>query len=690
MLAYIEQQRIGAPAITVQAEEKFITLNEIPKTLLFSLIDNFDIIASVQAIRIPRIHTTPGGIRVRAYDFDIDLVNEDVPLVAIIDNGVNQISPLAKVLANFGYTFDPIYLPYRTTGWHGTAVAVIAACGDSFFKSTVRDLKSDARIVSYRVFENDGGKLDFVNFEEMIRDSSARGVRIFNLSLNLGFKPYNSDYSYFSFLLDKLSYELDIMIFISAGNLDGDDLDNIFTAMLAGPYDDLLDYPRHFFYPDNYCDEHSCDGTNLKVPGESLNNMTVGAIAENLESRSSTDMTLDKALPAYYTSKYHVSAFHKVNGSRLKQKHINNRLVKPDIVYPGGDYGNDDAGIQLTGSGTGTDFFRQDCGTSFATPFATNLAAKLALRYPTLNMQSIKALIINSAQPSSNSFFLKAHCDRLKEEFSLSEFSKAYATLTKSEKLKVNKWFHQEELLCKLTGHGVPNTEIALSSNQKTVTVIVEDTISVGSHKAIPIHLPRYLDLFSKNSTLIDVQATLCFKFQPNFKDQTGYNPLHMSFNFIKSYTIPEDTAKYTAHRDGIPFYDRLFRGQTDAKVKTKIRNEELGVKTSIQTWSDDFFPNGRQFSNCQKLILQINKKDLNKVGNNLSLVLRCTGKTAADYDTKTYLSGRHPFSIVLTFAEKGGNELSRYDFYREFMTINQTLDIATQADLDTALEADI
>jgi len=675
-------------ARTTLTGERFLTVSGISKVDLIRLLDNFDVIASVQAIRFPKVTPLGSGSTLRSFDFQINPSADNLPFVAVIDNGVNKIPPLSTSLADFGHTFDMIYPPYNTPGWHGTAVAVITATGDRFFSGT-NQLEGDCRIVSYRIFEREHGQIDFIDFERIIRECYAKGVRLFNLSSNIGFKPYNSDYSFFSYLLDKLSYELDILFFISAGNLDASDLQNIYKTMATGIYNPVLDYPKHFFYPEAGCMEHSCDGTNLKVPAESLNNLTVGAMADNLEAGTETDMTLDKYLPAYYTSKYHVSPFHKVNGTRLKSKHINYKIVKPDITYPGGDYGQQSSGIQLTGSGIGNDHFRQECGTSFAAPFAANLAAKIARLYPNLSTQSIKALIINSAEPLTSSDFLTDHLDELREKFANEEFSKSYSALDKSEKLKVNKWFHKEDIFSRLVGHGKPRTDIALSSNQKSITIIIEDRIKVGTHKAIPIHLPAYLRTAIKKNTIVGMSATLCFKFQPNFKDQTGYNPLHISFNFLKTFGTPDNTASIASYRDGIDFYTPLYRGVEDAKLRTAIRNETLGVKTTISPWSDDFFPNGRQFSNCQKLKMPINIKDLFKVSNELSLIVRCNGKTETTFDTKSYLDGSHPFSLVITLNEEAGKELKAYDFYDEFIKINQTLEAVAQSELDTDLEAE-
>lgn len=55
----------------------------------------------------------------------------------------------------------------------------------------------------------------------------------------------------------------------------------------------------------------------------------------------------------------------------------------------------------------------QNSGTSYATPLAANIAAKIVSKYPNINMQSVKALMINSAEPIKK-YYLEEIIDELK------------------------------------------------------------------------------------------------------------------------------------------------------------------------------------------------------------------------------------------------------------------------------------
>src|SRR5690606_435453 len=217
---------------------------------------------------------------------------------------------------------------------------------------------------------------------------------------------YNESPSVLAYQLDRLAYELDILIFIATGNLDERDIQNMQSPEHGShPFHQ---YPNHFYDPDTQTDCHNCEASNICVPAESLNNVTVGAIADNLRTDGTTHLTLFKELPAFYTRKNHYDYSKSVNGTTIKQSQTNRNISKPDIVMPGGDRLNPAAGRQVFGFGdNGNDFYTFDSGTSLATPLAANLAAKILNRYPELDVQTVKALIINSAKQPLNDSFLE-------------------------------------------------------------------------------------------------------------------------------------------------------------------------------------------------------------------------------------------------------------------------------------------
>ncbi|MDZ7717842.1 MAG: S8 family serine peptidase [Balneolaceae bacterium] len=99
--------------------------------------------------------------------------------------------------------------------------------------------------------------------EAIRRANRESGVRIMVLAVSWDdHKRTHEKPSEYTFALDQLANELDILIFISTGNRN-----------------DILRGVNGFLnYPDHFLDEES----NLNTPAESMNNITVGAIADNL------------------------------------------------------------------------------------------------------------------------------------------------------------------------------------------------------------------------------------------------------------------------------------------------------------------------------------------------------------------------------------------------------------------------
>ena len=125
--------------------------------------------------------------------------------------------------------------------------------------------------------------------------------------------------------MDLLAYELDVLIFISIGN-------NNNLRVNGNPTGAVVTYPNHFESPD----------VNLFSPSESMNNISIGAIAGNLEDNDNHCISPDGKHPAIYTRKFHINWNH----SSINQFRINKHLVKPDVGNFGGDYdANLDASI---------------------------------------------------------------------------------------------------------------------------------------------------------------------------------------------------------------------------------------------------------------------------------------------------------------------------------------------------------
>ena len=659
----------------IKYEYSFITFKNSPTHLIETIVDNFDIFYKVQS-QTYKIGPDRYSIEKRRESFEI-LAIEDATLVGIVDTGVQQDSVLRNIIENFNYDLtnpiDP--LPVLDLEGHGTSIAMLAALGTDFYDIASDKYQSPVKIVPIKVLEGESGDYNLSDFEKIIRDAASKNIKLFNLSVNSNCsKFYNEAVSEQAFLLDKLAHELDILFFISTGNLDKAEM----IEMRDNP-NPLHNYPNHFFNPGNDSDFHSCEFSNIHSPAESFNNVSVGAIAENLNDEDS-DLTYSKDLPAYYSKKYHLNYSEKINGLHLTKSVINNNLFKPDLVAPGGDAVDPNAGMEVLSLRPGilTEF---SYGTSNAAPLIINMAARILNEYPNLNSQTIKALLINSAGLTYNSGFLNTLIEKLKDDYINNNPRDFEGLLTRADKMKLSKFFNKDRLLNYLAGHGLPNQTKALFSNDNSATLVIEESIKVNCHKGLILKLPQYLkelsETESKNTLMIS--ATLCYSFNPIFNNSLAYNPVHVSFALFK----PVDNG-LSRSIDIIAGYtsDQKKKNPEEKKV-SEWSVKERKFRSDIN-WSEDYSPTeSKPFSNTQKLSFNIRIKDLLTIENELNLVIRCTTKSNIDQLTLDRIKAtEHKFSLVIRIEEKeiDGNLSGR--LYDELQLIN-TLEAIVVADLE-------
>jgi hypothetical protein len=683
-------RRAGTIASFTTDEHSSIEIKQIPRAEADVLIRNFDIIFRIQSLRVPTIRENQFNIPELTWSLTI-APPEGAVVIGVIDNGVRMIAPLENIIvdSNLDITNRNNPDPNQADHPHGTIVASIAAVGPKLFDTNIREFVADAYILPIKILNFSQGNINIYDIEKLIRRAARDGVKIFNLSVCGNTVAYNAVVSEYAYLLDKLAFQYDILIFIAAGNLDEGD---VAEMQDAANLVELHQYPNHFFNPNEDSPQHNCEATNICVPAESFNNITVGAIAENFRIDSLTDLTPLKELPAYYTRKHYINPLAKINGTKFQDSQKNRNVNKPDIVMPGGDRLDRDAGMQVFGFGqNGNDFYNFDSGTSLSAPLGANLAAKILGRYGDLNMQTVKAIILNSAKPLTDSSFLDDLELKIKEEESLAVYQLPFASLSKTQKATINPKFSADTMYKALVGFGTPQEQKALHSNEKSVTVLIQDTIPVKTYKVININIPEYLLEYSKDSPVLLLEATLCYKFLPVWGNQLAYNPLHISFNFVNSgESDPNRTAEILSNSKD-DYFEQYYEDGMDDDDKRKARKEALGIKSELKSWSEDFYPPANKpFSNVQQLTIQINKNEIVKVGNQISLAVRCTHKTDLDPELLDYLvQESHGFSIVINITEKPNRELGRYDLYDELLACNDLV-AAGVLDADNDLNADL
>lgn len=578
---------------------------------------NFDIIESITSSAFTTIRPGEYNTVQREFGFDIQNVDDDLPIVGIIDTGIAQQTALAPLIIDdttFTLAGSPLIdLAGRNRLGHGTAVAGLVALGKLNHKNNFEnEVMADAKLLSIKISDNGNGYISEIDLLKMlyaVKDKYPE-IRLFTLTTCYSsFKPKNETFSDYTHSLDKFAYETNSLIFICTGNNENCINEN-------------ASYDLSYFHGDQ---------TNLSTPADSMNNVTVGAAADNLKDGPFLGIAAGREFPTLYTRKGHIDL-----SAIYNPKKTNKNYFKPDVIESGGDMGYYDTDIldwidepALTLLSARPEIgIMQEVGTSFATPLTANLAAKIIKNYPSVSNESVKALIINGA--SQNFIPFEGEVSKLRD---------------------------------RVIGNGLVNDFKSLYSNENSATLILEDSIGNGKIRIYPINFPEYLvkDDLGKAKKRLKITATLCFKFLPIKNNQLSYNPIHMAFSIFKNHSA-DDIMK------------------PDEELKSKL-------KTTL-SWSE----NGRYvskplpYSNTQKIFLNINVEDLNNENNTFKLAIHAklseqiVGGLPEGYPTI------FPFSIVLSIEETIKNSSGR--LYDEIQLINH-LEAIQDLDIDTSLEAE-
>ncbi len=633
--------------------DDLIQVDSIEEHCLEELIDNYDIIDSlVQGLGKIRVMPDPfNGFR-RALDFRL-VVPDGLPIVGVLDTGTIAEEPFTQIDAG-GADLTSEHDYHSVHEGHGTTVASLVSFGWNYYlaNKNAEEINADAKIYTIKVQNNAEGRLNIVDIKQAIISAhNNHGIRIFNLSMNSRSKNYNSDISPYAYILDTLAYELDILIFISTGNLVREDVEAIHDEMTNDytPEEvrNFLRFPNHFYKPGfEGAANHFCECTNLNVPAESMNNITIGALADNLQAGDHTDMSLGKEFPAYYTKKYYIDYNGEINGTKFNQNQRNKHIFKPDIVMPGGDVLSEDSAMKVISRDALGLCYIKNSGTSYAAPLAANLAAKVLGKYPNLNMQSVKALLINSAEKVPDSYLNDTILKLKQTDAGIDDIG----GLDVNQRRNLTKKYNAELLNSYISGHGMPNIVKCLSSTNKRVTLVIEDRIAFDSYKVMNLNLPPYINRHS-GRTAIKMTATLCYKFLPRLNDALSYNPLHISF-FIGNSMNQDDPNR---------------NAKEYSSTRKSNNAERMKIKGTPFSWSDDFYPaSSKRFSNVQKAEYNFRGKELEDINNQMSIVLRCTGRNIYPQNME-----EHPFSLVITLEETNNVALKNESLYDELQNLN-------------------
>ncbi len=602
---------------------------------VLDIVNNFDFIYATcsgsGAVILPSRYSLPS----REFGFEIINANEDLPIIGIVDTGISNQTPLASILIGNNGEFDTTGTgSFMDESDHGTGVAAFAAFGNKLIPNYKGKVLADAKLLPIKILNGKRGAISQSATIDLIRKAHEEyNVRIFTLTIGYADFPLkdNQEFSSYAKLLDKVSSELDILIFISTTN-------HIFQIQGYG------DYPARFL----------SQNANIAPPAESMNNITIGATADNFEDNELHNFALSKTFPAIYSRKLHYNFDDK---KTFNSQTANHYFRKPDILAPGGDYtevqmlgkidydNGSEAGLEVLSSDLRQRTYKQ-IGTSYATPIAANIAAKLVSKYPKLDMQTIKAIMINGSSEIDTG----------------SEFQ----TFSNNEKKRI-------------MGYGIPDIDTILFSDDNKATLIIEDEIYPGYIKSFPIFLPEYLNTATRRIGLLKITATLCFKFPPKRDNQLLYCPYHVSFAIGKNLELDENHIETRISENGNERAIDVPDGYNGNSSK------EIKLNSSSKGWVQDYYYKSKLVSNVQKISFNVKKEDIINEQNCFKVAINSAFNKLLSEAEKEPFQRAIPYSLVVTIKQVPAKNETLNSLYDGLQLINNLVAI-TEAELEAEI----
>lgn len=416
--------------------------------------------------------------------------------VAVLDSGVTSAHPLLKTAIGESTSIPRSVGNGDDINGHGTMVSGLALYGDVGQSIQARIFTPKVKIYSAKVL-NDSGRFDDENLittqmrEAISYFKNQYNCRVFNLSLGDSRLPYkNGKVSYWAAILDTLCRELDIVIVVSAGNIDFD------LKKHGSAANHFRRYPKYLLHDDSRIIEPATGAIVLTVGSLSHSaNVPVGSASSRVSLRPF-------ALPGQ------PSPFTR-SGPGLGNS------IKPDLCEFGGNFAYDglinsinqriaELSVVSLNNEYLNRLFSTNIGTSFAAPKIAHIAARLFESFPHASSNLIRALLAASAvTPDPAMQLLKPH---------------------------------GKDAHYRICGYGHPRFEFATNSDINRMMLFNDASIKYDHFHIYQVPIPEE---FVKEKGTKTIGVTLAFD-PPVRHTRFDYLGVTMSFRLIRGKSIKE------------------------------------------------------------------------------------------------------------------------------------------------------
>lgn len=443
--------------------------------------------------------------------------DDPLPYICLLDTGVNNGHPLiAPALDDSDlHTVEPAWGTDDAEG-HGTAMAGLSLAGDLTDALALDEpIEIGHRIESVKLLPTDGGNLGdprhhgFLTAEAISRPevSDPHRRRVFGMAVTARDNRDRGRPSAWSAALDRL-----------ASDVDGDGATPRLIVVSAGNIDDPNAWSE---YPNS----NSTD--SIHDPGQAWNALTVGAYTNLNHITEPGAYGYRPIAPIGGLSPFSTT-------SSTWQSHW---PLKPDVLFEGGNAANDGLGavcmpslsLLTSNHEPQARLFTTANATSAAMALAARMAAQLMAAYPAFWPETIRGLIVHSAEwpDAMRGLFLSAR--QSKADFNS---------------------------LVRHCGLGVPNLERALWSISNSLTMVEESQLNPFQREGnkqptlrdMNLHrLPWPLaELESLGKTQVEMRVTLSYFIEPNpsergFRSRYRYESHGLRFEVKRSLESEKD-----------------------------------------------------------------------------------------------------------------------------------------------------